>query len=190
MSQQNILLPFPPWRGVGGEASCGVVVVWKRPFVVLFLRIPLCRVQSPLVQQHHIFLGDVSRFNGFLHYVFVIGKRYQLHICCFKRLFGNGEPVGVGCNHAHHFATSLSDSLDSLQATATCGDEVFDNHNLLTRFQIAFDQVFQSVIFGFAPYIHKRQLQGISYQRALSDCSRGNTCHSVGLREMFEHGMR
>ena len=64
MSQQNILLPSPPWRGVGGEANCGVVVVWKRPFVVLFLRIPLCGVQSPLVQQHHIFLCDVSRFNG------------------------------------------------------------------------------------------------------------------------------
>ena len=108
---------------------------------------PVGGVFAPFFQRFDVaFLYIVYFECGFKH-CRVAANGVQFHTGFFKLASCNGEFVGENSSHSGNFTSGISNGFACFQAAATGRNEVFNHHYALSCFKIAFDKIFQSVVF-------------------------------------------
>ena len=125
--------------------------------VDLNIRSPVGRIATPFLEGLEIFGTDVFRFERSFKHGIVIAEGTDIYIGILEPFYCYGEIVSENSCHAYHFTTCGAYCLHSLEAAATCGDEVFNHHHALSGLEVAFNQILKTVVLGSGTYVGVRQ---------------------------------
>ena len=160
----------------------------KKGLFVLFVYdgAPHRGVFAPLFEGVYIVLADETCLEGGGDEGRIVGESDEVDVGVLESLGGHGELVAEDGYHADYFTSGIADGLDSLEAAAAGRDEVFDYHYLAAGTEIAFDEVFKTVVFGSGADIYVGQTESVAHERALGDGTCGHAGYGFHFGEIFE----
>ena len=118
------------------------LVISVRPSDPAFIR----RIVAELADAVRVARLDIVLFDRRFDQRVEIGQADVLHVGRRKTVHRLLHAVGEDADDAEDVGTGFSQGVDDFDDAAAGGDEVFDNDDLLTGFQLPFDAVLAAVV--------------------------------------------
>ena len=135
-------------------------------------------------------MGEIVVVQGNINHRVEVGQRDDGQLGALERLGSHRELVIIDNHDTQDNAAGVTHGIQALHAVVACRELVLDEHDLLSRLDVALNQVLQTVILGRRTHVHEGHGQRVGYQRAVGDGSRGNAGDDLGFAEVLHDQSR